>query len=76
MSLPIKNLPRFPDAPAQYEQAYMNNLLKTLDTFIRELNNPGPLQGSSINLSHLPVSAVGLRKGDLWNNAGVVNIVP
>lgn len=76
MTLPVKTPPRFQDAPAQYDQAYMNTLLKTLDTFVRELQHAGPLAGSTINLSHLPTSSTGLRSGDLWNNAGVVNIVP
>lgn len=29
-----------------------------------------------VNMSQLPVSSVGLSSGDLWNNAGVVNIIP
>lgn len=76
MTLPVKNRPRFPEAPEQYSQVYMNNLIKTLELYVRELNTPGALAGTTINLSHLPTSATGLRSGDLWNNAGVVNIVP
>ena len=29
-----------------------------------------------INMKYLPTSAAGLSSGDLWNNAGVVNIIP
>ena len=29
-----------------------------------------------INMSGMPTSSAGLSSGDLWNNSGVVNIVP
>jgi len=36
----------------------------------------GKARATSLNLSALPTSSAGLSSGDLWNNAGVVNIVP
>jgi len=32
--------------------------------------------GSNINMSSLPTSSVGLVSGDVWNNLGILNIVP
>ncbi len=39
--------------------------------------NAGPNAfGAHFNLRGLPTSATGLQTGDIWNNAGVLNIVP
>lgn len=32
--------------------------------------------GAKINIGNIPTSAAGLSSGDLWSNAGVINIIP
>jgi hypothetical protein len=34
------------------------------------------VKSNTINVKTLPTSSAGLVSGDLWNNAGVVNIIP
>lgn len=34
------------------------------------------LNAGHINMSYLPIAAAGLVTGDLWNNGGVINIIP
>jgi hypothetical protein len=41
-----------------------------------KLEVSGTIKATSINFSGLPTSADGLSSGDVWNNAGVLNIVP
>ena len=33
------------------------------------------ISGTTVNMANLPTSSAGLSAGDLWNNAGVINIV-
>jgi len=89
-----------PLPPLDYDVAYMNNLIRLLNLYFQQLNNPGLLNGTSLFLSDglttnnifmgttasntvnvvvlaaLPTSSSGLRSGQVWNNAGVLNIVP
>ena len=89
-----------PLPPLDYDVAYMNNLIRLLNYYFQQLNNPGLVNGTSmflsdgltdnnifmnttdsntvntVNLGVLPTSAAGLASGQVWNNAGVLNIVP
>lgn len=67
--------PRLPDAPFDYSQAYMQDLIRALEVFIEQERNPGELRGSKITLTDLPTSATGLETGALYNDAGTVKIV-
>jgi hypothetical protein len=86
--------------PLEYDVQYMNNLIRLLNYFIEQQNNPGNIRGSVLMLSsvdpdpdviidttaagditkfvvtELPISATGLVSGQIWNNAGVLNIIP
>jgi len=67
--------PRLPDAPFEYSQPYMQDLLRALETFIQQERNPGELRGTRITLTDLPTSSTGLETGALYNDAGTVKIV-
>lgn len=67
--------PRLPDAPFDYSQTYMQDLIRALEVFIEQERNPGELRGSKITLTDLPTSATGLETGALYNDAGTVKIV-
>ena len=78
----------------------MNNLIRLLNYYIEQQDNPGEMRGSAIFLAdgdldqdviidtrdsaditkfvvlELPTSATGLVTGQIWNNAGVLNIIP
>ena len=43
--------PNLPVAPIEYNKAYMDQLLKILQLYFTQLDNNGPLQGTTLNLS-------------------------
>ena len=38
--------PRLPEAPREYNQMYMADLIRTLEFFISQTDNPGILRGT------------------------------
>ena len=67
--------PRLPEAPEDYTQQYMADLIRALELFISQERNPGELRGTKITLTDLPTSASGLETGALYNDSGTVKIV-
>lgn len=89
-----------PLPPMEYDVAYMNNLIRILNFFIQQVQNPGLVLGNALTIEdrdkdtqfllnpneeretliwimkNLPTSSAGLVSGQVWNNAGVLNIVP
>lgn len=70
MAAPVLPLP-----PKEYTAQYFNEYNRILTLFFRQQQNPGPIQGSTLNLSQLPTSAAGLRKGDVWVDSGAGNVL-
>lgn len=71
-SIPIAPLP-FP--PNSYDQRYFNETIRTLNLYFRQVQNPGPLVGSTLSLSQLPTSAAGLRSGAVWVDTSAGNVL-
>tara|TARA_B100001094_G_C17601220_1_gene516652 strand:- start:54 stop:284 length:231 start_codon:yes stop_codon:yes gene_type:complete len=67
--------PRLPEAPTEYNQQYMADLLRALEIFISQERTPGELRGTKITLTDLPTSATGLESGALYNDSGTVKVV-
>ena len=67
--------PRLPEAPEEYTQRYMSDLIRTLEIFISQERTPGEMRGTKITLTDLPTSATGLESGALYNDSGTVKIV-
>lgn len=67
--------PRLPEAPQEYSQGYMSDLIRTLEIFIQQERTPGEMRGTKITLTDLPTSATGLESGALYNDSGTVKIV-
>ena len=66
---------RFPKAPPQYDQAFMNHLMVLIENTLNRARSPGLVEAQRINISQLPTASAGLRAGDLWNDAGTVKVV-
>jgi hypothetical protein len=66
--------PRLPEAPSEYSQQHMQDLIRALEVFIEQERNPGELRGTRITLTDLPTSATGLETGALYNDAGTVKV--
>ena len=45
------NFPYFPEAPQQYDQKYMTQLVRAFSIFAQQVRNPGPLQASEIQIT-------------------------
>jgi hypothetical protein len=68
--------PALPVAPENYDPIYMNQLVRSLNIYFRQLGSTTPVVVDSIQLNKLPTSSTGLVSGSVWNNSGVLNIVP
>lgn len=68
--------PRLPEAPLDYNQQYMADLLRALEIFISQERTPGELRATKITLTDLPTSATGLESGALYNDSGTVKVAP
>ena len=67
--------PDLPDPPAEYDQAYVRQLVSLLSQALYALSQRRPLIGSTINLDRLPTSSAGLRSGDIWSDAGTLKVI-
>lgn len=71
-NLPITPLPL---PPTTYDQLYFNQLLRTLNLYFRQIQNPGALLGTTIQLSDLPTSPTGLPPGSVWVDTSANNVL-
>lgn len=67
-------LPYFPVAPAQYDQQYMNEIVRSFSVYLQQQGNPGLGRFTNVTLTDLPTSATGLEPGTLWNDSGTVKV--
>lgn len=67
--------PRLPEAPIEYSQSHMSDLIRALELFIAQERNPGELRATKITLTELPTSSSGLEVGSLFNDSGTIKIV-
>lgn len=50
-------VPFFPAPPAQYSQNHMAQVVRAFSVFAQQVNNPGPVQASTITLTNLSTYA-------------------
>ena len=55
-----------PSAPQDYDQSYMNRLVRLLEQNLDQIYQPRLLRATTVNISQLPTSSTGLAVGDLW----------
>jgi hypothetical protein len=80
--------PRLPQAPVDYNQQFMSQVLQILNLYFQQLNNNGPLQGNSLNLSSIDqtsgaqtvvlptqTSLANLRVGDVYYDTSNANVL-
>jgi len=66
--------PRLPQAPEEYNSSFMSDLIRALEIFISQERNPGQLRASTLVLTELPTSGVGLESGSLYIEGNTVKI--
>lgn len=82
------NLSAFPLPPKEYDQQYMQRLVRQLQIFINQLSAQGPITAASdltesdmrhpisaLTLLNLPTSSTGLPVGSVWNDSGTLKVV-
>ena len=80
--------PRLPQAPVEYNQLFMTQLLQSFNLYFQQLNNDGPLKGTTLNLSTInqitgqnqvllpsQTSLANLRTGDVYYDTTASNVL-
>ena len=57
-------IPYFGDAPPEYSPSYFTQVVRNFSLFAQQTNNPGPIRGTTLVMTNLPVFA---------NNAAAVS---
>lgn len=80
--------PRLPIAPIEYDQRFMEEFIRILRLYFAQLDNTGPLQGTTLNLSSInqttgaadiilptQTSLATLRRGDIYYDTTAGNVL-
>jgi hypothetical protein len=80
--------PRLPIAPIEYDQRFMDEFIRILRLYFNQLDNVGPLQGTTLNLSTVnqttgatviaiptQASVATLRIGDIYYDTSAGNVL-
>ena len=68
-------LPVLPIAPAEYDIAYMESLIRTIELYFLQAEEPGNMRASTMAATELPTTGGGLRVGDIFDDDGTLRIV-
>jgi hypothetical protein len=75
MALLLFAPPSLPLAPTEYNAEYINQLIRSLNTYLNQIGSTTPIVIDQLTLLALPTSPVGLRPGTVWNDGGILKIV-
>jgi hypothetical protein len=67
-------IPYFPTPPTEYDQRYLQEVVRSFSVYAQQLNNPGPIRATNITLTNLPTTDFGLEAGTLFQQNGFVKI--
>ena len=75
MATNVSPFPRLPTPAGQVDVRYMTDLIRTLEYFLAQAQNPGGIRGTDITLTDLQAgNDVGLETGALYQVNGVIKI--
>jgi len=66
--------PYFPIPPQNYDQAYLNEVIRAFSVFIQQIQNPGDARHTELTLTELQSNDQGLETGALFEVDGFVKI--
>jgi len=66
--------PRLPEPPENIDKRYLEDLVRTLQSFIAEERSTSAIRGTTLTLTSLPTSATGLAVGTIYNDSGTIKI--
>ena len=64
-----------PEPPKDYNQQYMQQLIRALTHHLVDDANPGDVSCTTLVISMVPGSGAGLIPGSVWSNNGVLCVV-
>lgn len=67
-------LPFFPNAPAQYDQRYLSEVLRAFSLYLQQAQNPGDLRATTLTLTALQTDDYGLEPGAVFQQNGTLKI--
>jgi hypothetical protein len=67
-------LPYFPVAPEEYDQRYLNEVVRSFAVYLEQMQNPGEGRNTTIVLTNLQTDDSGLETGALFQQGGFVKI--
>jgi hypothetical protein len=67
-------LPFFPVSPQEYDQVYMDEVVRAFSVYLQQMQNPGEGRNTQLVLTNLQTDDVGLETGALFQQSGFVKI--
>lgn len=64
-----------PSPTREYDEAYMNRLVASLEQALEQILNPGPLQTSSLKLIDVATNGSGLEVNQVFSDGGILRVV-
>ena len=66
--------PRFSVPPEAYNSAYFNDMVRSLTSYIIQMQQPGEMRATTGTFTALPTTDVGLEQGALFVVSGVLMV--
>ena len=67
-------LPFFPVAPSEYNQQYLEEVVRSFAVYLQQMQNPGEGRNTQLVLTNLQTDDSGLETGALFQQDGFVKI--
>lgn len=64
-------LPTFSNPPSEYEQRYLQDLVRSLNDLVTQLRTPGLGRQTTSTFTNVPTDPDGLEPGTIWNDLGI-----
>jgi hypothetical protein len=68
-------LPSLPLPTEEYDRSYMDSLVRTIELYFAQNDEPGYVRASTMAATQLPTTGGGLRDGDIFDDGGTLKIM-
>ncbi len=70
----INAIPYFPNAPREYNQQYISEIVRAFSVYVQQVQNPGEGRNTFGVFTNLQTDDSGLETGAIFNHGGYVKI--
>ena len=67
-------IPYFPNAPREYNQQYISEIVRAFSVYVQQVQNPGEGRNTFSVFTNLQTDDSGLETGAIFNHGGYVKI--